>query len=78
MPTVLVGVGGVGKGTWAALLAAQTPGVTLFATAEDHAGATVRPRLETAKADLARARFINVRSPRWPSARTAPFSELFT
>jgi hypothetical protein len=44
------------------LLAAQTPGVTLITTAEDHTGATVRPRLEAVQADLKRARFIGVSS----------------
>jgi hypothetical protein len=61
MLTILAGVGGLGKGMWSCLLASQTPGVTLIATAEDHTGATVRPRLEAVEADLARARFIGIK-----------------
>ena len=62
MVTVLSGVGGRGKSTLTALWAAENPGVTLIATAEDSLGATVRPRLEAAEADLNRVRFVLVRT----------------
>ena len=62
MVTVLSGIGGLGKSTLTALWAAENPGVTLIATAEDSLGATVRPRLEAAGADLERVHFVLVRT----------------
>ncbi len=60
MVTVLAGVGGLGKSQLACLLAADNPGVTLIATAEDSPSATVRPRLEAVKADLDRVYFVSI------------------
>lgn len=62
MVTVLSGIGGLGKSTLACLWAAQNPGVTLIATAEDSPEATVRPRLEAVNADLELVRFVLVRT----------------
>jgi hypothetical protein len=62
MVTVLAGVGGLGKSQWSALLAAENPGVTLIATAEDSPSTTVRPRLEAVGADLDRVAFVTIQS----------------
>jgi hypothetical protein len=62
MVTVLAGVGGLGKSQFACLLAAQNPGVTLIATAEDSPSTTVRPRLEAVQADLERVRFVSIKT----------------
>ena len=56
MVTVLSGIGGLGKSTLTCQWAAENPGVSLIATAEDSLAATVRPRLEAAGADLERVR----------------------
>jgi hypothetical protein len=57
---VLGGIGGLGKSQWTCLLAAQNPGVTLIATAEDSPSTTVRPRLEAVGADLDRVHFVSI------------------
>jgi hypothetical protein len=62
MVTVLAGIGGLGKSQWTALLAAENPGVTLIATAEDSPAVTVRPRLEAVAADLDRVKFARIQS----------------
>jgi hypothetical protein len=62
MVTVLAGVGGLGKSLFTALLAAENPGVTLIATAEDSPAVTVRPRLEAVGADLDRVCFVRVQT----------------
>jgi hypothetical protein len=62
MVTVLAGVGGLGKSQWTAWLAAQNPGFTLIATAEDSPAVTVRPRLEAVGADLDRLAFVKIQS----------------
>jgi len=59
--TVLAGPPGLGKSQFTVWLAAQNPGVTLIATAEDSVDAVVRPRLEAAGADLERAHFVVMR-----------------
>jgi hypothetical protein len=60
MVTVLAGVGGLGKSQLSCLFAANNPGVTLIATAEDSPSTTVRPRLEAVGADLERVGFITI------------------
>jgi hypothetical protein len=45
-----------------ALLAAENPGVTLIATAEDSPSTTVRPRLEAVCADLERVQFVAIQT----------------
>jgi hypothetical protein len=62
MVTVLAGFGGLGKSQWTALLAAENPGPTLIATAEDSPSTTVRPRLEAVNADLDRVSFVSIQS----------------
>jgi RecA-family ATPase len=62
MVTVLAGIGGLGKSTYTALLAAANPGVTLIATAEDSPSTTVRPRLEAVGADLDRVQFVAIQT----------------
>jgi hypothetical protein len=62
MVTVLAGLGGLGKSQWTALLAAENPGVTLIATAEDSPSTTVRPRLEAVGADLERVHFVSIQT----------------
>jgi hypothetical protein len=62
MVTVLAGIGGLGKSQWTALLAAENPGVTLIATAEDSPSTTVRPRLEAVGADLDRVAFVSIQT----------------
>jgi hypothetical protein len=62
MVTVLAGVGGLGKSQWTALLAAENPGVTLIATAEDSPSTTVEPRLAAVQADLGRVAFVSIQS----------------
>jgi hypothetical protein len=62
MVTVLAGVGGLGKSQWTALLAAENPGPTLIATAEDSPSTTVRPRLEAVGADLERVSFVSIQT----------------
>jgi len=62
MVTVLAGVGGLGKSQWTALLAAENPGITLIATAEDSPSTTVEPRLAAVQADRARVAFVSIQS----------------
>lgn len=62
MVTVLAGVGGLGKSQLSCLLAANNPGVTLIATAEDSPSTTVRPRLEAVEADLERVKFLSIKT----------------
>lgn len=62
MVTVLAGVGGLGKSQWTALLAAENPGVTLIATAEDSPSTTVEPRLAAVQADRERVAFVSIQS----------------
>jgi AAA domain len=60
MVTVLAGVGGLGKSQLSCLWAANNPGVTLIATAEDSPSATVRPRLEAVNAKLELVQFVSI------------------
>lgn len=60
MVTVLAGVGGLGKSQLSCLWAAQNPGVTLIATAEDSPSTTVRPRLEAVEANLKLVQFVSI------------------
>lgn len=65
--TLVAGMPGIGKSQWACLLAARLscgelgePAGTLYITAEDSPGATIRPRLEAAGSDLTRVHGIQL------------------
>jgi hypothetical protein len=68
--TVLAGIAGLGKSSWACLLAARLsrgellagPGATVIATAEDSLATTVKPRLEAVQADLGLVEFLKIRT----------------
>ncbi len=64
MLTLLMGDPGLGKSLLTTMLAAlvsRAGGDVLLLSAEDHKGATIRPRLEAADADLARVHHVEVR-----------------
>lgn len=64
MLTLLIGDPGLGKSLLMLMLAAEVSrqgGNVLILSAEDHAGATIRPRAEAAGADLDRVRVVTVR-----------------
>jgi hypothetical protein len=64
MTTLIVGDPGEGKSLWTCSIAAELSRrgeVVLMVTAEDALGATVRPRLEAAEADLQNVRFVRMR-----------------
>ena len=64
MLTLLIGDPGLGKSLLALLLAASTSragGDVLILSAEDHAGATIRPRAEALEADLDRLHIVGMR-----------------
>lgn len=64
MLTLLIGDPGLGKSLWTLALASEvsrTGSGVLILSAEDHAGATIRPRVEAAGGDLNRIHVVTVR-----------------